>query len=319
MAGTISFSLSQQFDQYGEPLSGGKLYFYESGTTTPQNAYKDSGLTLPWPNPIQLDEAGRVPQFFLADGSIKIRLADTDGVTQIAADGVLVIGPSSGGGGGTPVDATTVLQTGDLKARYGTGSHSGWVRANGRTIGSSTSGASERANADCQALFEYLWGADANLAVSSGRGVSGNADWVANKTIALPDWRGSVLAGLDDMGNSAAGRLTSAIFGTDPTILGAKGGVQKLTLTIAQLPTITPAGTVAITDPGHLHNLAGNVAASGAATNATGVSGSTGTQIGSTQSATTGITAAFTGTPFGSGADTPNVQPSTLATIYLKL
>lgn len=319
MAGTISFSLSQQFDRYGEPLAGGKLYFYQAGTTNPQNAFKDSNLTLPWPNPIELDEAGRIPQFFLADGSIKIRLADINGVTQIAADGVLVIGPSSGGGGGTPVDATTVLQTGDLKVRYGTGSHTGWVRANGRTIGSSTSGASERSNADCQALFEYLWGADANLTVSSGRGVSANADWTANKTIALPDWRGRVVAGLDDMGNSAAGRLTSAIFGTDPTVLGNAGGVQKLTLTIAQLPTITPAGTVTITDHGHSHNLAGNVAASGAATNATGVSGSTGTQIGATQSATTGITAAFTGTPFGSGADTPLVQPSALATIYIKL
>lgn len=319
MAGTISFSLSQQFDKYGEPLAGGKLYFYQAGTTNPQNAFKDSNLTLPWPNPIELDEAGRIPQFFLADGSIKIRLADINGVTQIAADGVLVIGPSSGGGGGTPVDATTVLQTGDLKVRYGTGSHTGWVRANGRTIGSATSGSTERANADCQALFEYLWGADANLSVSGGRGVSANADWTANKTIELPNWSGAALVGLDDMGGGAAGRLTTAIFGTDPTVLGAFGGVQKRVLTIAQLPTITPSGTVAITDLGHDHNLAGNVAASGAPSNATGVSGSTGTQIGKTQSATTGITATFTGTPFGSGADTPIVQPSKLATIYLKL
>lgn len=319
MAGTISFSLSQQFNQYGEPLSGGKLYFYEAGTTTPQNAYKDSNLTLPWPNPIELDEAGRVPQFFLDDGSIKIRLADSDGVTQVAADGVLVIGPSSGGGGGTPVDATTVLQTGDVKVRYGTGTHSGWVRANGRTIGSSTSGASERANADCQDLFEYLWGADTNLSVSTGRGVSANADWVANKTIALPNSAGCAIVGLDDMGGGPAGRLTTAIFGTDPTVLGAFGGVQKIALSVDQLPTITPSGTVAIIDPGHTHNLAGNVAASGAATNATGVSGSTGTQISGTQSATSGITAAFTGTPFGSGDDTPLVQPSLTYTIYLKL
>jgi len=61
---------------------------------------------------------------------------------------------------------------------YGTGVRSGFVRANGRTIGSATSGATERANADAQALFEYLWNTDANLAVSTGRGASSNADWV---------------------------------------------------------------------------------------------------------------------------------------------
>jgi len=327
MAGTISFSLSQQFDKYGEPLAGGKLYFFQAGTTNPQNAYKDSNLTLPWPNPIELDEAGRIPQFFLDDGSIKIRLADSNGVTQIAADGVLVIGPSSGGGGGTPVDATTVLQTGDLKVRYGTGSHTGWVRANGRTIGSSTSGASERSNADCQQLFEYLWGVDANLTVSSGRGVSANADWVANKTILLPDWRGRVVAGLDDMGNSAAGRLTSAILGSDPTVLGNAGGVQKIVLTKAQLPTDAPTGTITITDPGHEHNLGTDDGTqAGAPSNQSGTTitqpAAAGTQVkllSKAKTALTNITAAFVGAALGSGADTPLVQPSALATIYIKL
>lgn len=323
MAGTISFSLSQQFDRYGEPLAGGKLYFFQAGTTNPQNAYKDSNLTLPWPNPIELDEAGRIPQFFLADGSIKIRLADADGVTQIAADGVLVIGPSSGGGGGTPVDATTVLQTGDVKMRYGTGSHTGWVRANGRTIGSATSGSTERANADCQALFEYLWGADANLSVSSGRGVSANADWVANKAITLPDGAGCAIVGLDNMGNGAAGRLTTAIFGTDPTVLGARGGVQKLNLSKAQLPTDAPTGTVTITDPGHNHDFSlptyNNAASGSFVADATSPQHFTYNSSTVVQPATTGITASFTGAPLGSGADVPNVQPSIAVTIYLKL
>ncbi len=153
MAGTISLSLSQQFNSQGAPLAGGRLYFFQAGTTTPQSAYQDSGLTIPHANPIILDAAGRIPQFFLADGSIKIRLDSETGVTQLAADGILVIGAASGGGGGSPVDATTVLQTGDIKVRYGTGVHTGWVRANGRTIGSATSGATERANADAEALF----------------------------------------------------------------------------------------------------------------------------------------------------------------------
>lgn len=245
-AGTIPLSLTQRLDKTTfKPLSGGKLYFIQAGTTsTPQNAYQDSALTLPWPNPLTLDSGGNIPQLFFADGSIKIRLTNAQGVAQLSVDGILVVGASSGGGGGSPVDATTVLATGDLKARYGTGDLTGFVRANGRTIGSASSGASERANSDCQSLFEYLWGADANLAVSTGRGGSANADWVANKTIALPDWRGRALAALDDMGNSAASRLTASYFGAAATVLGAAGGAESQALSLAQLPTgITSAVT----------------------------------------------------------------------------
>jgi hypothetical protein len=164
MAGTISLSMSQQFDSFGKPLNGGILYCIQAGTTqTPQSAYQDPALTIPWPDPITLDSAGRIPQLYFADGQIKIRLTNKAGVTQLFPDNLLVVGPSSGGGGGG-IDATTVLQTGDLKARYGTGNLSGFVRANGRTIGSATSGATERANSDAQALFEYLWSADTTLA-----------------------------------------------------------------------------------------------------------------------------------------------------------
>lgn len=323
-AGTIGLSLSQQFDSLGKPLNGGRLYFFQAGTTTPQSAYQDSGLTIPHPNPIVLDSAGRIPQFFLADGSIKIRLDNAAGVTQIAADGVLVIGPSSGGGGGSPVDPTTIIATGDLKARYGVGALSGFVRANGRTIGSATSGATERANADCQALFQYLWDTDANLAVSGGRGASAAADWSANKTIALPDWRGRALAFLDDMGNSAAGRLTAAYFGTAATALGAAGGTQSHALIQAELAQHAHsfAGTTGTESQSHTHAYsnalgAGNGAqAGGDFTAARFVTNNTTTGTESTThthsfSGTTGTT--------GSGQAFSIVQPTMLATIYLKL
>lgn len=247
-AGTIPYSLSQQLDEFGKPLSGCKLYIIQAGTvSTPQNAYSDSDLTIPLANPIICNAAGRLPQFFLADGSIKIRLTKSTGVNVVTADGILVVGASGGGGGGSPVDATTILATGDLKARYGTGTLSGFVRANGRTIGSATSGASERANSDTQALFEYLWATDANLTVSTGRGVSANADWVANKTIALPDWRGRALAFLDDMGNTVSGRLTSQYLGASPIVLGSAGGSQSHQLALSE----TPAGiTSSVSIPG---------------------------------------------------------------------
>ncbi len=235
-AGTISLSLTQQLDQNGKPLNGGLLYTYAAGTTTPQNAYQDSGLTIPYPNPMTLNARGFIPQLFFADGQIKVRLTNAAGVVQLAADNLLVVGPSGGGGGGGSVDPTTVLSTGDMKCKYGTGVLTGFVRWNGRTIGSATSGATERANADSQALFEYLWQADANLVVSTGRGVSANADWVANKTITLPDGRGRVWAMLDDMGNSSAARLASVLTGGANTTLGSAGGTPSQNLAQNVLP-----------------------------------------------------------------------------------
>lgn len=308
--------MSQQFDELGAPLSGGLLYTIQAGTTsTLQSAYQDSALTIEHANPITLDAAGRVPQFYLADGSIKIRLTSSAGVQQLVADNVLVVGPSSGSGGGGSVDATTVLATGDLKVRYGTGTLSGFVRANGRTIGSATSGASERANADAQALFEYLWGADSNLTVSTGRGASAAADWAANKTLTLPDWRGRTIAGLDDMGNTAAGRLTTVTFSA-ATTLGASGGSEAVTLTTAQIPAHTHPNT--LNDPGHNHTgyqpddpSIGGRGGGGFATVISRTFQNSGTN-------TTGITinnAANT----GGGGPHSNMQPTMLATIFIKL
>jgi hypothetical protein len=312
MAGSISLSLSQQFDELGEPLNGGTLQFYAAGTTTPQSAYQDVALTLPYPNPIVLDSAGRVPAFYLADGQIKIVLKNAGGVTQVSADNLLVVGASSGSGSPPSVDATTIFQTGDLKPRYGTGAHTGWVRANGRTVGSATSGASERANADCEDLFLYLWAEDANLTVSTGRGASAAADWAANKTIALPDWRGRALAFLDDMGNSAAGRLSVTYLGQAATTLGAEGGTESRTLLTANLPPYTPAGTntggaasLSFTGPG-------NISQGGATSVVSNVTTGS-TPITFTQPTFTGTAQGGSSTAFGI------VSPMKLATIYVKL
>lgn len=55
-------------------------------------------------------------------------------------------------------------------------------------------------------------------------------------TFNVPDMRGRVAAGKDDMGGAAAGRMTAAGAGIDGTALGAAGGAQTHTLTIAQMP-----------------------------------------------------------------------------------
>lgn len=52
----------QFFDDSGDPLSGGKIFTYAAGTTTPLTTYTSRDGLTPNTNPIILDAAGRTPQ-----------------------------------------------------------------------------------------------------------------------------------------------------------------------------------------------------------------------------------------------------------------
>lgn len=52
---------AQFFDDNGDPLSGGKIFTYAAGTTTPKAAYTDYTGNTAHANPIILDAAGRPP------------------------------------------------------------------------------------------------------------------------------------------------------------------------------------------------------------------------------------------------------------------
>lgn len=56
-------------------------------------------------------------------------------------------------------------------------------------------------------------------------------------TFNLPDLRGRIPGGKDDMGGTAASRLTTAGSGVNGASLGAAGGAQTHTLSTAQIPT----------------------------------------------------------------------------------
>ena len=176
---------------------------------------------------------------------------------------------------GTSVIAAVSEFTGVVKDYIGTNAPSGYVLLSGRTIGDASSGATERANADTSALFTLLWDSMANTeaAVSGGRGASAAADFAAHKTITLPDARGRVIAGKDNMGGTTASRLTSGGSGITGTTLGTSGGAESVTLTAAQsgLPSHTHSYTAALAnDAAGAGN--GNAVASASTTGAAGPS-----------------------------------------------
>lgn len=63
----------QFFDNSGDPLSGGKLYTYAAGTTTPLTTYTDATGSTPNTNPVILDSAGRVAEEIWLDSALNYK------------------------------------------------------------------------------------------------------------------------------------------------------------------------------------------------------------------------------------------------------
>lgn len=89
----------QFFDNNGNPLSGGKLWSYQAGTTTPQTTYTTAAGNVAHTNPIVLDAAGRVStgEIWLTAGnnykfvlttSSDVLLATWDNITGINGTGI---------------------------------------------------------------------------------------------------------------------------------------------------------------------------------------------------------------------------------------
>lgn len=111
-------------------------------------------------------------------------------------------------------------------------------------------------------------------------------------TFNLPDCRGRVGAGKDNMGGTSAARLNTL----SSTTLGATGGSQTHALTTAQMPSHSHT----VTDPGHTHTALTATAGSGF-----GSGGGIHFPTGTTGSSGTGITIASA----GGGEAHNNIQP----------
>jgi len=133
-------------------------------------------------------------------------------------------------------------------------------------------------------------------------------DGDGSTTFNVPDGRGYVYAGKDNMGGAAAGRLTSTYF-ADAKILGQVGGAQSHTLTTAEMP----AHTHTATDSGHTHTVP-----SGGAVGATYVGGGGGNQAFNGAQVTGSSTASITNTNTGGGTAHGNVPPTSIRNKIIK-
>ena len=225
-------------------------------------------------------------------------------------------------GGANWVPAPGQFQTGMMIGFPTTTILTGFVSANGLTIGNAASNATNRANADTQFLFAFIWNSCSNTQCpiytsgggASSRGANAAADYAANKAIAVYNMNGTGITGSDSQNGSSSTLLAGVpVISGNSTTPGSVVGENLHSLTAAE----NGPHNHTITDPGHTHSVStgafGGVSQTGTAAGSNFVVSSA-TSIGLTTNVT-GISLASSGS--GTGHNT--VSRSTLVWWELKL
>lgn len=109
MASNFQEPRAQVSDTNGKPMAGAKLYFYDTGTTTPRAVYSDDALTIAISQPVVADSAGRFAQIYVQTGTYRVKLFtssdvlvyDEDDIDPSLSTGAGALAVASGGTGAT--------------------------------------------------------------------------------------------------------------------------------------------------------------------------------------------------------------------------
>ena len=312
----------QFFDANGHPLSAGSVTFYVPNTSTLATTWKDPLQATPNTNPVLLDAGGRA--IIYGNGQYTEQVNDRFG-NLIWSQLTNSTGTGGSGGGGTVGDGNLV---GTVLPWTGLIAPPNYLFANGQTILRSSYPLFLSTVTSSQAVFctsgspiltglgdttQYPIGGaveascipistvivsktattitlnnNANVSVNTNATFFPFGDGNGVSTFNVPDFRGVVLPGRDNMGGIAKGNLT-ATFCTSPG-LGASCGLQSTTLTSGEIPSLaySGSGTTGTENATHTHQ------AAGAIVNFNFGGGGGGTNLASQNTQTTGTESATT-------------------------
>lgn len=95
----------QVVDSTGEPVSGAKVYFYETGTTTDKTVYQNEGLSTPHTQPVVADLAGVVAAVYgtdaddfkvVFDTSADVEIRTVDPIPDLAITAAMIAATARG-------------------------------------------------------------------------------------------------------------------------------------------------------------------------------------------------------------------------------
>jgi len=113
MAERFNLPFESTLDANGDPLSGAKLYFYTTGTSSPINTYSNDALSSANSNPVVADSSGRFADIFLSVLTYKVVLKTSADVTVTTMDPVF--------GGATALILSEPLETNGQQVRWSKG------------------------------------------------------------------------------------------------------------------------------------------------------------------------------------------------------
>jgi microcystin-dependent protein len=246
-------------------------YFTGAGTATVADftSFSRTLITLADPGADRLivwDDTAAVPKFIaLADLNTEAAPAAGDYlIVQTAEDAIVKVNwddlPGIGGGLSNIAEDTSPALGGDLDLAGSDIIGTGDIQITGGSL-CPTAGILPYAGLTEPPGFLFCFGqaidrttyARLFTAISTTYGVGDGST-----TFNVPDIRGRVIAGQDDMGGVSANRLTGLTNGVNGDTLGASGGLESFTLAEANLPSHThDSGTLTgytSTDGSHNHD-----------------------------------------------------------------
>lgn len=348
-AGLMPNAVQQFFDNNGDPLSSGTVETFIPNTSTHKTTWQDSAETIDNTNPIVLDAAGRA--IIYGSGLYRQVVKDSNG--NLIWDAVTY----AQGANTTPTLIGDGQAVGSIKPWAGITVPSQYAFAYGQELSRTTYSALYAAitittSVTCTSGNNTLTTISDTTQIKIGAAVevsclpagttvvSKTSNSVVTSALAtvsvtvsgifypfgngngtttfnVPDLRGYTIAGRDNMGGAAAGRLTTTYFGANnPDSQGATGGSESHIMTLGELATHTHVATSTVNDPGHVHALATSDTASGSGAQR-GVSG--GANPYDTASSTTGITVSTVNANAGSSTPFTVVQPTMVISYVIKI
>lgn len=276
---------TQFLDNNGKPLSAGKVYFYIPSTTTFKTTWQDAAEATPNANPVVLDAGGRATIY--GDGNYRMIVKDRnnvqiyDAVTSSTGSGSS--SPVATGDGdlvGTIKPWAGMTAPNQYAFAYGqevsrttyatlytaiTSSQAVFCNSGSPTLNGLTDttnfwiGMSVEVSCVAAGFSTVVSKSSSTVTLAANANVTTNVTarffpWGRGNgttTFNLPDLRGVVLSGNNNMGGVASANLTTTYFGsTNPNSAGALGGSQSATLVDGNSPSRNSAGTLIITGTG---------------------------------------------------------------------